>query len=102
MLVSLPYSHFMGGMKWSISCHINKPVISICDSGLPKCEFLGLIGKKQKDTGHCTIYNTKKSKILQSFKGRLGQVILSEAGHYVFYNNKSGKIRVKVTEADPV
>ena len=24
VLVSLPYSHFMGGVKWNISCHINK------------------------------------------------------------------------------
>ena len=24
VLVSLPYSHFMSGMKWNISCHINK------------------------------------------------------------------------------
>ena len=40
VLVSLPYSHFMGGVKWNISCHINKDVTSLCGSGLPKCEFL--------------------------------------------------------------
>ena len=38
----------------------------------------------------------------QSFTGGQGQVIsLRQALTYV-YNNKSGKIKVKVTEADPV
>ena len=46
MLVSFPYSHFMGGVKWNIPCHIHKDVTSICDSGLPKCEFLRLAGKQ--------------------------------------------------------
>ena len=34
VLVSLPYSYFMGGMKWNISSHINKDVTCICDSSL--------------------------------------------------------------------
>ena len=40
VLLSLPYSHFMGSVKRSISYHINKDATSICDSGLPKCDFL--------------------------------------------------------------
>ena len=48
VLVSLPYSHFMGGVKWNISCHINKQG---CHSYLqlwsPRCEFLSHVGKQQ-------------------------------------------------------
>ena len=39
------HSHFMGGVKWSISCHVSKDVTSTCDLGLPRCEFLGRAGK---------------------------------------------------------
>ena len=69
MLVSLPYSHFTGGMKWNISCHTNKQIChNFLQSQPPKCEFLSHPGKQP------IIYA---------------------------YNNKSGKIRVKVTEAEP-
>ena len=101
VLVSLPYSHFMGGVKWNITCHINKDVISICDSGLPKCEFLGhQVGRQ----GHraLRISHTKNSRMSQSFTGGWGKVIsLRQVIRYA-YNNKSSKVRVKVTEADPM
>ena len=87
----------MDSVKWNISCHINKDVTSICDSGLPRCKFLGSVDKQQKKRGGYT----KTSRMLQSFTGGQGQVIsLRQALTYV-YNNKSGKIKVKVTEADP-
>ena len=60
VLVSLPYSHFMDSVKWNISCHINKDVTSICDSGLPRCKFLGSVDKQQKKRGGYT----KNSRML--------------------------------------
>ena len=47
VLLSLPYSHFMGDVKRSISYHINKDATSICDSGLPTWEFLSHASKQQ-------------------------------------------------------
>ena len=32
MLFSLLHSHFMRGLKWNISCHINKDATAICNS----------------------------------------------------------------------
>ena len=53
VLVSFPYSHFLGGVKWNISCHINKDATSICDSGLLKCDFLGHPGKQESRGARC-------------------------------------------------
>ena len=30
VLVSLPDSHFMGGVKWNISCHVHKQRCCVC------------------------------------------------------------------------
>ena len=65
VLVSLPCSHFTGGMKWSISCHINK---QICHSYLwfrpSTCEFLSQ-ASKQETKG--TISHTKNSRAGSGF-----------------------------------
>ena len=48
VLVSRPYIHFTGRVKWNISCHISK---QRCHSYLqfwpPKCEFLSHACKQQ-------------------------------------------------------
>ena len=66
VLVSLPYSHLTGGVKWNISFPIHR------------------------------------QRMPQSFTGRQGQVISPRQAIMFAYNNRSGKIKVKVPEADPV
>lgn len=65
VLVSLPYSHLTGGVKWNISFPIHR------------------------------------QRMPQSFTGRRGQVISLRQAIMFACNNRSGKIKVKVTEADP-
>ena len=58
------YSHFIGGIKCNIYCHINKDVTFIYDSSLPKWE----------GTGCWAIFHTENSRMSQSFTDEQGQV----------------------------
>ena len=54
--------------------HINKDVTSICDSSLPKCEFLGY-SVSNRGGAPCPLPHKEFKNVSQSFTGGLGQVI---------------------------
>ena len=82
VLVSPPYSHFRGGVKWKLSCHINKQRCHSClQFQPPKGEFLSHAGKQQT---RGSISHTKNSRITQPLTGEQGQAISLWAKQFSF------------------
>ena len=96
--------HFVTVISWVVWNGIspvistNKNAASICNSCLPKCEFLGHASKQQVRGGGSTICHTKNLRMSQSFTSGWSQVISLRQTTMYAYNNKTGKIRIKVTE----
>ena len=110
VLVSPPYSHFTGGMKWNI-WHIKKQgyhsYMWFCPQPHHKCEFLSHASKQQSGT----IPYTRNLRMSQAFKGGQGQVISQWAKQRHFnlrVGQRRGRVprgkkkRIKVTETDSV
>ena len=101
VLVSLPYSHFIGGVKWNIFSHINKQRCHISLWFWPAQMWISGPCQSAAEEGHHALCHTKNSRMSPSFKGGQSQVTsLRQAFTYAFHN-KSSKIRIKVTEANP-